>query len=174
MNKLVYLLLTAAMLSAPCAYAQQVFCKVEGQRQGIIKGDTTIKGREDTLTILSIASGVQIPFNPATGQNTGKRQHQPLTIVKNLDKASPRLFLAAVTNESLKQVDCLFYPTTGTQQAFFRIQLLNAFIVETDISGNTVDNNGVHETVRIAFEKIILEDIAAGISAEDDVSSVGQ
>ena len=176
MNKLVLALLAAILMSASAAHAQHVFCKVEGQRQGIIKGDTTVKGQENNLTILSIASGVQIPFDAASGQATGKRQHQPLTIVKNLDQASPKLFLPAVTNENLKQVDCFFYHTTpnGLQQAFFHIQLQNAHIVETDIGGNALTSNGIHETVRMTFEKILLEDLITHVVAEDDATQLLQ
>ena len=117
-----------------------------------------------------MASGVEIPFDPASGQSTGKRQHKPLTIVKNLDKASPKLFLAAVTNENLKQVTCVFYQNNGggAPQPFFRMQLQNARITETDIGGNALTNHGIHETVSMRFEKIILEDLISGAIAEDD------
>jgi|SRR5690348_12615374 type VI secretion system secreted protein Hcp len=170
MKQFAFGLMAAVLVSGSARAAEHVFCKIEGQKQGIIKGDSTVKGQEDSIPILSMASGVDIPFDPASGQATGRRQHKPLTIVKNLDKASPKLFLAAVTNENLKQVTCVFYQSTGggVQQAFFRIQLQNARITETDIGGNALTSHGVHETVSMRFERITLEDIIGGVIAEDD------
>jgi type VI secretion system secreted protein Hcp len=172
-KQIVVAIFAAAMLfSISGARAQLLFCKIEGQKQGIIRGDNTVKGLEDSIPVLSLASGVLAPFDPASGQSTGKRQHEPLTIVKNLDKASPLLFLAAVTNENLKQVDCVLYRTspTGESQPFFRILLANARIVESDIAGNGLLNQGLRQTLRITFQKITLEDIPGKTVAEDDWS----
>jgi type VI secretion system secreted protein Hcp len=170
MKRIVLTLLTLAMVCAvSTARAQLVFCKVVGQHQGTIRGDNIIKGLEDWIPVLSLASGVDRPFDQATGQATGKRQHQPLTIVKTLDKASPLLFLAAITNENLT-VDCNIYRTaaTGENQLFFHIKLTDSRIVEDDISGNGQINQGMRETVRFTFQKILLEDIPGKTSAEDD------
>jgi hypothetical protein len=38
----------------------------------------------------SSSANVQAPRDVATGQASGKRQHQPLTITKSVDKATPR------------------------------------------------------------------------------------
>jgi type VI secretion system secreted protein Hcp len=173
MRSIIVAVLSLAMLCAASgAHAQFVFCKVEGQKQGIIRGDSTFKGLEDWIPVLSLASGVHSPFDAATGQSSGKRQHQPLTIVKNLDRASPLLFLAAVTNEILKTVDCNFYRTaaTGEAQVYFHIQLRNARIVEDDLAGNGLVNQGVRETIQLTFQTILLEDIPGKTSAEDDWS----
>ena len=170
MNNIVLALFTlAAVCTVPTARAQLVFCKVVGQQQGTIRGDNTTKGLEDLIPVLSLASGVNAPFDQGTGQASGKRQHQPLTIVKNLDKASPLLFLAAVTNENLT-VDCNIYRTavTGENQLFFHIKLTNARIVEDDVSGNGQVSQGLRETVRFTFQKILLEDIPGKTAAEDD------
>jgi type VI secretion system secreted protein Hcp len=173
MKRFVFALLTVVLAcTVSTARAQLVFCKIEGQKQGVIRGDNTVKGLEDFIPVLSLASGVQVPFDAGTGQSTGKRQHQPLTIVKNLDKASPLLFLATVTNENLT-VDCNIYRTaaTGQNQLFFHIKLSNARIVDDDISGNGLVNQGLRETVRFTFQKILLEDISGKTSAEDDWQS---
>lgn len=160
----------AILLGAASAHAQFLYCKIEGTQQGIIRTDNPVKGLEDSIPILSIASDVSVPFDAATGQAVGRRQHQPLTLVKNLDKASPLLFLMAVTNEVVKQVDCVLYRSqpTGETQPFFRIQLRNARVVEDSVSGNGAVNQGLRETVRFSYEKILLEDIPGKTSAEDE------
>ena len=160
----------AVLFGAASAHAQFLYCKIEGTKQGILRTDNPVKGLEDSIPILSIASDVNVPFDAATGQAVGKHQHQPLTLVKNLDKASPLLFLMAVTNEVIKQVDCVLYRSqpTGEVQPFFRIQLRDAHVVEDSVSGNGAVNQGVRETVRFVFERILLEDIPGKTSAEDD------
>ena len=157
------------------AHAQYVFCKFEGQVQGIIRAGNTIKGQEDTIAVLSLASGLSTPFDLGSGLPTGRRVHEPLTIVKNLDKASPLLFLVAIQNENLKQVDCVFYRTevngAGVLTPYFRVKLQNARIVENDVSGSAQVNAGMRETIRIAYERILVEALPNGPSAEDEWSS---
>ena len=159
-----------AMAAASAAQAQHVFCKVTGQKQGVIQGDTTLKGLTDYLEVLTISTGVTSPRDPATGLPTGKRLHQPLTILKDVDKASPKLFLAAVTNENLTSVDCVFYRNqrNGTMQKYFRVTLTNASVAEDDINGNGQINDGVRESVQFTYQKITLEDLISGVIAEDD------
>jgi type VI secretion system secreted protein Hcp len=166
----------AALTAASAAQAQHVFCKVTGQKQGVIQGDNTVKGLQDFLPVLSISTGVISPRDPASGLPTGKRQHQPLTILKEIDKASPKLFMAAFTNENLTSVDCAFYHNqrNGILQKYFRITLTNASIAETDISGNGQVNDGIRETVQFTYEKITLEDPISGTIAEDDNSAALQ
>ena len=173
MKRIILTLLSAAILfGVSGARAQFLFCKIEGQKQGVIRSENPAKGLKDFIPILSIAGGVRTPFDPASGHASGKRQHQPLVLVKNLDKASPKLFLAAVTQENLKRVICDFRRDVenGTTQPYFRIELSDARIVESDINGNGLVNQGVRETVQMTFERISLEDLIGGTVAEDDWS----
>jgi len=170
------LFVVTAMAAASAAQAQHVFCKVTGQKQGVIQGDTTLKGLQDYLTVLTISTGVVSPRDPATGLPTGKRQHTPLTILKEVDKASPKLFLAAVTNENLTSVECVFYRAqrNGLMQKYFSITLANASIAEDDISGSGQINDGIRESVQFTYQKITLEDLISGTIAEDDNSAALQ
>jgi type VI secretion system secreted protein Hcp len=177
-----------AVSAASLAQAEQVFCKITGQKQGPIAGDVTTKGLEGTISVLSLSGGVISPRDPASGLPTGKRQHQPLVIVKHLDKASPNLFMSAVTNENLTSVDCSFYRHDGrSMQKYFRIALLNANISEFDIGatpamagspqfaapfipGGEVLGAAV-QTVKFTYQRITLEDPINGTIAEDDWQS---
>jgi type VI secretion system secreted protein Hcp len=161
----------SALAGASGAQADHIYCKVTGQKQGVIQGDNNIKGLEDYLPVLTISSGVISPRDPA-----GKRQHKPLTILKEVDKASPKLFMAAVTNETLSSVECVFYRAqrTGIMQKYFRITLNNASIAEDDISGTSGVNDGIRESVQFTFEKITLEDLISGTIGTDDNSAALQ
>ena len=46
--------------------------------------------------------GIWPRSDAATGLATGMRTHKLLTIVKELDASSPQLFIATVTNETLR------------------------------------------------------------------------
>ena len=172
MKRIVLVLFAFATLGAAAlAQAQHIYCKITGHN-GVIAGDVTIKGLEDNIAVQSLMQGVTIPIGAASGQATGKRQHKPLTIIKGVDKASPKLFMAAVTGENLSSVDCSFYHRgRGTMQKYFRIALTNARISEINIGNNPNNNFNSQETVSFVFQKITLEDQVSGTIVEDDWES---
>jgi len=177
MKRLVLALFVLTAVGAgSLVHAQEVFCKITGSKQGVIKGDNTIKGLEDTIPVLALSEGVSSPIDQTTGQVTGRRVHKPFVIVKTLDSASPKLFMAAVTNENLTSVECSFYRRSrvGTMQLYFKIKLENALISSQDIGGDNLGGNvirqnpGVQETVQFVFQKITLQDTVSGTVATDD------
>jgi len=185
MKRFVPVLFAAAALSAASlAHAQQVFCKVTGQKQGVIAGDNTIRGLEDFIPVLALSEGVSSPRDPASGLPTGKRVHKPFLILKPLDKASPKLFMAAVTNENLTSVDCSIYRRTGARQQYFQIKLQDATITSYDIKAREDSDNdrdvdtgrgatlGTFETVQFVFRKITLVDTVSGTVAQDDWEAI--
>lgn len=50
----------------------------------------------------------------ASGLATGKRQHSPITIVKEVDKASPLLAQAMATHKPISQMSITFEGGTGS------------------------------------------------------------
>jgi len=175
----------AALGAAPLVHAQQVFCKITGQKSGVIAGDVTIKGLEDRIGVVAVSEGVSSPRDPASGLPTGKRVHKPFVIVKQLDKASPLLFMAAVTNENL-QVDCSIYRRSGGRQPYFEIKLQDASISSFDIKAREDSDNdrddlgsrgatlGTFETVQLVFRRITLTDLVHGTTASDDFEAAIQ
>ena len=63
--------------------------KLVGQKQGQIKGSVTQKGREDSILVHAYSHEILFPHDLATGQSSGKRQHKPLVIVKDVDRSTP-------------------------------------------------------------------------------------
>ena len=174
----------AALGATPLVNAQQVFCKIVGQKQGVIAGDVTIKGLEDRIGVVAVSEGVSSPRDPASGLPTGKRVHKPFVIVKQLDKASPSLFMAAVTNENLSSVDCSIYRRSGGRQPYFEIKLQDATITSFDIKAREDRDNdrddlasrnatlGTFETVQLVFRRITLTDTVHGTTATDDWEAI--
>ena len=69
------------------------------------------------------------PRDAASGLPTGKRQHKPFVITKQMDKASPLLYQALANNENLLNVSLYLYKDTElTTEHYFTIRLENAHI----------------------------------------------
>ena len=73
-------------------------------KQGAVTGGK----KTDSFEMLGFSFGAQTPTGSNSGGASGKRQHSPITIVKEVDSASPLLLQALVTNEALKTVGLTF------------------------------------------------------------------
>ncbi|MEO6833074.1 MAG: type VI secretion system tube protein TssD, partial [Chitinophagaceae bacterium] len=89
--------------------ALNAYLKLKGQKQGEIKGSVTQKGREGSIMVKAASHEIISPRDPASGLPTGKRQHKPLVITKEIDKSSPLLLTALCSNENLTSVVLDFY-----------------------------------------------------------------
>src|SRR5690349_18385178 len=77
----------------------------------------------------------QGPRDPASGLPTGKRQHKPIVITKELDKSSPLLYNALVNNENIPEWELQFWTPqlsaaggVGAEKQHYTIKLTNANI----------------------------------------------
>jgi type VI secretion system secreted protein Hcp len=151
---------------------------IKGSKQGEIKGLGKRKGKEGQIEVLAFEFGVTNPYDVPTGQATGKRIHQPLTIVVPLlDKVHPQLFQADVTNEVITTVKLTFWSTGGlpgaagatvsdASKALYTIELTNALIVSAHIHLSD-DGLGVGQ-YQISYQKIDFTYAPDGITFSDD------
>src|SRR5271163_526965 len=79
------------------ASATDIYCTVVGTVQGTFQGDPATHGTTTQIAVYSLTQELKVPFDAATVQITGKRQHSPVTIVKELDTSSPLFFNAAAS-----------------------------------------------------------------------------
>ena len=106
--------------------------RIEGSKQGQIVGDPV--GYDGlsigAIKVIAISHEVLSPRDSATGQPSGKRTHRPLFIVKQIDKATPLLYQALITNEKLKNVLVELWKLNnkGALNQYFIIKLINASI----------------------------------------------
>ena len=101
-----------ATLAAPWSSARAspvASLTLRGASQGDIKGGATQKGREGSLRVLAVSHTLTSPRDPASGLPTGKRQHRPIVLTVELDRAAPLLYRALVTHEKLSEVVVRFY-----------------------------------------------------------------
>ena len=128
-----------------------------GQKQGPIKGGG---GSETLIDFTGFTEGVVLERDAASGLPTGKRQHKPITITKEIDAASPLLYNACITNENLTQVVINLYSPGGSTPTT-KVTLTNASCADLEHDGQT-------ETVSFTFQKITWTYINGGITAQDD------
>jgi type VI secretion system secreted protein Hcp len=111
--------------------AYHAYVSFKGNKQGQFKGESTQDKRKDKwIAVLSFQMGVQSPRDAGSGLASGKRQHQPVTITKEWGPASPQLWQALTSKETLESVEIQFTKTTGTgaEQVYETIKLTNAVI----------------------------------------------
>ena len=130
---------------------------VKAQQQGQIPGGD---GTKVMIDVTKFTEGVISPRDAASGLPTGKRQHKPLTITKEIDAASPRLYRACTTNENLPEVVLNLYAPGGNTPKT-TVKLTNA-------SCASLQHDDQYETVSFTFQKITWTYIDGGITAEDD------
>ena len=151
-----------------------IHLKLKGTKQGAIEGSCTMKGREKSILVQGLEHSIDIPKSPQTGLPTGKRVHGALTIIKEVDKSSPKLLQALCSGEQLTEVDLDFYriKPSGEEEKYYTIKLTNAIIVgvktwfpnclqsETTAFGHMEDISFTYKSIRWTWAP-------DGIEAED-------
>ena len=155
--------------------ASSAFLTLVGQKQGAITGGVTIKGREGSILVHSFENEILSPRDPTTGLPTGKREHEPIVILKEIDKSSPKLWSALVNNENLTTWVLRFWATapTGVEQEIYTITLTNASIASMRefMEDNLIAPNAtlpMLEEVTFTYQKIQWTWTDGGITAQDD------
>ncbi len=106
---------------------------------------------------------------------TGKRQHRPIHITKEIDKSSPQLFSVLITNENLTEVIIKFFTpiATGTEKLIYTVKLTNANIASftQNMELNKTEPGTklpVLEEISFTYEKIEITWEDGAITASDD------
>jgi len=155
--------------------ALNAYLTLKGQKQGAINGSVTQKGRENSILVHSFSNEILSLRDASSGLPTGKRQHKPVFILKEVDKASPRLWSALVDNENLVEWQLNFWSPTpaGIEKETYRIDLTNASIASIreympDNEDPAKANLPLLEEISFVYQKIQWTWIDGGITAMDD------
>jgi type VI secretion system secreted protein Hcp len=111
-------------------------------------------GTHGPFDVLGFSYGVKSPRDAATGQASGKRQHAPVVITKELDAESVRLFQAVVTNENLPTLVLNIYRPNAGSDVYMRYTLTNAHVSQIHHEGSGVPETIPLEEVSFVFQKI--------------------
>jgi type VI secretion system secreted protein Hcp len=160
--------------------ALNAYLRLRGAKQGDIKGSVTQKGREGQIPVIAASHEVVSPRDAASGLATGKRQHKPLTITKELDRSTPLLAGALVNNETITSLTLDFFAaqagpgaTAGVETNTYTIALVNASIASIHmVMPNDKDpalaNLATYEEIAFTYQKITWTWNDGAITASDD------
>lgn len=150
------------------------YLTLEGENQGKIEGSCEVSGHEGKILVQAVEHHIELPKNPQNGLPSGKRQHLGITLTKEIDKASPKLYQALCSGEQMKTVDLEFYRISpkGSEEKYYTIHLEKAVVVGARLwVPNCLhpDNRqmGHMEDVGLTYEKVVWTWEPDGIEAED-------
>lgn len=162
--------------------AHEFYVTIEGKKQGAFKGESPREVHKEKLAGISYSHSIVSPRDIATGQASGKRQHGPISIVKEWGAASPQLFQALCTNEVLTKVLFEFIHTTdvGEEEVYQTITLANATVSKITYntggigsSAATSKSAGQYDTkeleeISFTYQRIEIENKVGQTMASDD------
>jgi type VI secretion system secreted protein Hcp len=154
--------------------AMPCFMKVEAEKQGAIDGSCDIKGHEKAILAYGLDHKIEMPRDPQTGLSSGKRIHGPLSVVKEIDKSSPKLYQALCTGEHLKKVEIKYYRVAkdGKEEHYYTQELHDAIVssIEPSVPIVFLKENDAYrhmEKVSFTYAKIKWVWTPDGVEAED-------
>lgn len=158
--------------------ALNAYLTMKGQKQGLIKGSVTQKGRENTIMVIAAEHEIISPRDSASGLPTGRRMHKPFIITKEVDRSTPLLYDILVNNENIIEWQLDFFAATsaGHEANYYTVKLINANISDIKfIMPNSKDPQLIklndYETISFTYQKIEWEYKDGNIMAADDWES---
>ena len=160
--------------------AMMAYLTIKGQKQGAFVGGVTQKGREGKIGVIAVDHDIISPRDLASGLPTGRKQHRPIKVTVELDRATPLIYNALVNNENLPEVTLDFWSPqlkgvsgVGSEVQHYSIKLTNASISEVHFNMANIRNPDLvknPETIDISFTYQKIEWIwkDGGIIATDD------
>ena len=160
------------------------YMTIKGASQGDISSEASTSdsirglwqsGHENECLVFQFEANAVVPRDPHSGSAISRRKHMPATFTKPLDKASPLLWQALATGESL-ELELKFErinTETGASEHYYTIKWEGALLVEgktilPDVSDPANDPRGHIEEWSFAYRKVEWTHEVAGTSASDD------
>src|SRR4051794_34994648 len=107
------------------------FMNVDGGTLGTIEGEATEQGHEKWITVSGYDGDTSVPVSTGGGGSTGRVQFKPIVITKPIDKATPKLFQALVTNRRLPAVQIDFVRPNGAgDEVFYSVKLEQVIVTD--------------------------------------------
>lgn len=126
-----------------------------------IPGSSKVQGRENWIEILGFNHEVYMPTDRKDGSASGTRVHKDLVLVKNFDKASPKLYQYLCNGKIIGSATLTWYriDEMGAEKPYFEHLLQNARITSIRPYMPDVDNPSNEqykhmEEISFRYEKI--------------------
>ena len=136
----------------------QLFLELSTSSQGTIPGSVTQSGFEDKIGVFHTHHLVETQANTSS-RARGRGKHEPLTIVKDIDKATVLLYNAWSRNERVDTFKLEYYRSTsqGTLDLYYTVELEQARItsIEQILVQNDLGLVVEREVVKFAYQSIV-------------------
>jgi len=122
----------------------------------IIDGESTDEKHEGWIEVQSFSHGIEMPVSGiGTGRLTGASVHQDFSVVKELDKASPKLYLHCCNGQHLNQVIMELCKATGEKQKFMEYVFTDVIVSSVRPGGSAQSGEPLPvEEVTLNYGKI--------------------
>ncbi|PLR37913.1 type VI secretion system tube protein Hcp [Chimaeribacter californicus] len=138
-----------------------VYMYLKDDANNLIKGGVDIYGRENSVEVLGFHHSVDMPTDDHTGRISGKCKHLPFLIEKEIDCATPYLYKAMTSGQTLNSVELKHYRINdaGQEEEYYTVLLekakvVNVFPIMHDIKDVTKEKFNHLELVEFRYEKI--------------------
>ncbi|HEY32115.1 MAG TPA: type VI secretion system tube protein Hcp [Dehalococcoidia bacterium] len=137
-----------APLGSPGSYA--IFVEITG-----ISGESTDDAHDGWIEVLSYSHGVSQAGSGTTGDRTTERaDHLDFTVVKELDKASPKLSLYCCNGTHIEEVTIELCRVDGDKDKFMEYVLTDVIVTSVIINGSAGSEDRPIEEVSFAYGRI--------------------
>ena len=92
------------------------YMTITSETHGEIEGTCDVEDREGTIVVQGFDHTVEVPTDER-GAPSGRRVHRPVTILKEIDRASPILYQVLCTGELLTEVEITFFSSSSRHLA---------------------------------------------------------
>lgn len=134
-----------------------MFLKIDGARQGAIKGEAQDTGHKDEIDVLGWTWGME--GNLIHGQATAKTSVRELKITKKVDKATTGLMSALRSNEVIKKAILTVRKAGGKDPVeYYTITIEKGRVTSLIQQSGEEDGSAmINEELSIAFSKVAVE-----------------
>lgn len=143
-----------------------MFLKIEGARQGPIRGESVDTLHSNEIEVVGWSWGMDSDgdwYQNKNSKDGGRTTIHELVITKRVDSASTALMSALRNNEPIKKAVLTVCKASGaTALEYFTITIERARVTSHRIMG--AGSPELNEDVRFAFQKVMVEYRAQGIS----------
>lgn len=164
---------TVVLMPLRADAALDAYAIIVGETQGVIQGDVTTAPHEGKILIKAFGSSISGDYDAGTGIPSSGKQHRPVRLLKDMDRASPQLLTAFKNNETLVSVTLQFLrPTqTGAEQHYVTVVLSNAHVVSMLPGHSSQDEDLMipfRETIGLIYESMTVTWEPNGVSEQID------
>lgn len=136
---------------------RDMFLRIEGARQGLIRGESQDQGHHGEIDVMSWAWGMESPGD-AFDQPTARTNMELLRVAKRVDGATTALMSALRSNEPIRRAVLTVRKAGDDALAYLTITLERVRLVRLHlVAGEEADSAVLSEEIALSFQRIKVE-----------------